>query len=224
MRKFINNERGSGLFYTMFYMMIFGIAVILILNIAIVFMKKGQANVAAEQASYAATSVIYKKVFPIAKAHIKIIEVKDEDGNIIEVIKEPLIEKFDIIKDSILNANKNLTDNEAEIQALNEVLVQEIPADDDLSCKIAGALNNVNHSISYAVQTTIENNGGKFYPGEYQWSFNKQNRIEVDAKAEFKAVHYNGINFGSDDDIPQTGEGPTIPFYKLPSMGACEKD
>ncbi len=215
MRKLIHNERGSGLFFTMFYIMIFGIALILILNIALVFMEKGQANIAAEQASLAATSVIYKEVIPIVNSHVKIIEVKDADGNIIEIIKEPLIDKFNIVKISIGNANSELSHNEVDFLAANKVLIQEIPDDEELSNKISGALSSAKSKISSVVERIIRDNGGKDSPTEYDWFLNEHNRIEVLAKSEFEAVHHNGINFGSDNDISQRGEGPTISLFEI---------
>lgn len=204
MRELLNNERGSGLYITMFYFVIVGITLILILNIVMIFLQKEQASNAAEQASFAATSAVYDKVNAVVKEHVKIIHIGKT------TIEEPLIEKVATAEQAIRASNSNLSNNEIHIQAVNQVLLSEIPDDGNLKEKINTAVNSVD--IQGILKKYIKSNHGKeeITP---DWDI-VDYRIEVIAKSEFEAVHHNGIQYGSDDDIPQKGIGPKLSFLQ----------
>ncbi|MFE8698521.1 pilus assembly protein TadG-related protein [Cytobacillus sp. FJAT-53684] len=213
MKQYIKNERGSGVILTIFSFAIVGIMLILVLNIAMVFTKKEQASIAAEHASLAATSVVYEKVDYVIQSHVKKVIIGiDENG--VEILEfEPLIEKVTDMESAILSANASLSSNEAHIQAVNQVLLSEIPDDEELPAKITAALYSAKSSIPYVVKHIIEENFGK--GTDYEWNFLRdENRIEVIAKTEFNVINHNGLQFGSNSDIPQKGKGPSISFVE----------
>lgn len=211
MNQFLNNERGNGVLLTIFNFAVVGVLLILLLNITMLYTKKEQAGIAAEQASLAATSVIYEKVGPIVEGHVKEIEVIDDEGNII-ILKEPLIDKLNAIKASM--AGTNLSKNEIHTKAINQVLINELLDDDKLQVKISNALQSARNEIPEVIKSTIKKNKGKDEYTEFEWFLNEDQRIEVVAKTEFESADYSDIDFGDDGDISQRGIGPSISFIE----------
>ena len=212
MKQFLKNERGNGMLFTIFNLAVVGAMMILILNIAMLYTKKEQASIAAEQASLAATSVVYDKVNPVVTSHVKKILIGiDKDGG--EIFKfEPLIEKLDEAKDLIRASNPDLSENEVHIKGVNQVLISELSDDEELMDKINSAISSAKYEIPNVIKSTIKDNRGKDGYTEYEWSLTSDYRIEVFAKAEFEAVHYRDIDFGDDGDIKERGLGPAISF------------
>lgn len=215
MKRYIQNERGNGVILIIFSFAIVGIMLILVLNIAMVFTTKEQTSIAAEQASLAATTVIYEKVEPIIQSHIKEVVIGlDENG--VEIIEyEPLIEKVTAQENAIKSSKPWLSSNEAHMQAVNQVLLSEIPDDDKLYPKISGAISSAMSSIPSVVDTIVDNNIVDDVDFEVEWKLNDENRIEVLAKTEFEPVSYDGLNFGGKNNIPQKGRGPQISFLEV---------
>lgn len=212
MRTYMNNERGSGVLLTIFSIAIVGIMLILVLNIAMVFTKKEQTSTAAEQASLAATSVIYEYIDPVVQTHYKeVIVGVDEDGNDI-IEREYLLEKVNDMEGVLGLTNPLLSSNEIYIKAVNSVLLSEIPGDPILSTKISSSLNSAKTSIQSVIQNIINENVGE--ATAFHWDLDEQYRIEVIAETKFEAVDYNGINFGGESKIPQKGTGPVISFIQ----------
>ncbi|MEK4146306.1 hypothetical protein NST02_04345 [Robertmurraya sp. FSL W8-0741] len=214
MKKYLDNERGSGVILTIFSFAIVGIMLILVLNIAMVFTKKEQASIAAEHASIAATSVVYEKIDSVVKHHVKKVLIGiDEDG--VEIFKyEPLIDKVRDKESAIKASNPWLSNNEAYIKAVNDVLSKEIPDDEDLPAKISAAIDSAKYSIPSVIRNTIAENSGEVT--DFDWNFlYDENRIEVIAKTKFEAVNHDGIQFGGESDIPQRGKGPVISFIEV---------
>lgn len=209
----LNNERGSGIFITIFYMAFVGVVLILIINFAFIYNKKTQASNAAEQASLAATSVVYEKINYVVDTHVKVI-ILGIDENGISILKhEPLIDKVNSRENTIRNANPSLSNNEIHIQAVNEVLLSEIPDDAVLAGKITDALHSAKTVIGSVIGNTIHKNGGK--TTDFEYYVNDHYQIEVIAKTEFEPSRYSNINFGEKKDIPQKGIGPKISFLQV---------
>lgn len=204
MKQHIRNERGSGVILTIFSLAIVGIMLILVLNITMAFTKKEQASIAAEHASLAATSAIYDEVNDVVNSHVKIMGV--EDG--IDIL-EPLIDKVNARKASLNSSG--LSSNEIHIQAVNEVLVAEIPDDPILKVKLKHAVSRAKADVPAIIKDIIDANGGK--DADPVWKF-RDYQIVVEAKTEFKAANQEKIIFASDQDIPQVGTGPEIPFLE----------
>lgn len=214
MKKYVDNERGSGVILTIFSFAIVGIMLILVLNIAMVFTKKEQTSLAAEQASFAATSVVYEQIDPVVQTHYKEVVVgKDEDGNDI-IEKEYLRHKVEDRKKSLLMTKPSLSNSEAYIEAVNSVLLSEIPTDSELLTKISSSINTAKLLINSVIQNFIDQNVGEETYFEYEWELDDEYRIEVIARTKFNAVDYNGIDFGGESEIPQRGKGPVISFIE----------
>lgn len=215
MKKYINNQRGSGVILTIFSFAIVGIMLILVLNIAMLFTKKEQTSIAAEHASLAATSVVYEKIDNVVQSHVKKVLIGvDENG--IEIFKyEPLIDKVLDREGAIRASHPWLSNNEVYIKAVNEVLFSEIPDDEELSGKTSSALNSAKTSIPTVIEDIIDENVGEETDFEFEWELNEEYRIEVIAKTKFEAVDYDNIDFGGKSDIPQKGTGPTISFIEV---------
>jgi hypothetical protein len=214
MKRYINNEEGSGVLLTLFSFAIVGAMLILVLNIAMVFTKKEQASIAAENASLAATSVVYEYIDTVVQSHVKeVIIGVDENG--VEIIKyEPLIEKVLNRESALRFSHPWLSDNEIYIKAINEVLISEIPDDEKLPGKISSALHSAQSSIPSVIEHIIDENIGEETDFEYEWKLDDNYRIEVIAKLTSNAVDYNSMDFGDESVIPQRGKGPTISFIE----------
>lgn len=208
MNKFIKNERGNGLILTIFNFAVVGIMLILIVNLILVFTKKEQASNAAEQASFAATAVVYEEVNKVVESYVKIIGI-DEEG--IEILK-PLREIVEEKEREIRSTEQGLSNNETHIMAVNNVLMEEIDNEPLLKAQILSALDSAKSKIPTVVKETIGKNHGKESPSDYQYYLNEDYRIEVIAATEFEVVNHNGVTFGSNQDIVQKGSGPVMEF------------
>ncbi|MEN8697952.1 pilus assembly protein TadG-related protein [Bacillus infantis] len=207
MMRVLNNEHGNGMLLTIFSFAIVCIMLVLLVNITTIFKDKQQASTAAEQASFAATSYLYERIYENVKDYVKVIDVDEDEGAIdIELLK-PISEKIDEEERSL--SNPLLSDNEKHIQAIDNVLEREIGSDEDFKALVTSAMSSLD--LTNVISQTISDNKGK--PADFNWDY-EDFRIKVEAKTEFEAVHYNGINFGTDQEISQVGTGPEISFLQ----------
>lgn len=211
MRKFLKNERGSGVLLTIFNFAIVGILLALIINIAMVYTKKEQASIAAEHASLAATSVLYDEVNKVVDSYVKVVDIKPDEGSI-EIIKT-LKEKVEERERELVFLDPTLTKNERRIQAIDDILSAEVRDDGILAMQVSDAVRAAEANFDSVIKDIISKNHGKDAAEDYDWQY-KDYHIVVQAETEFEPTQYNGIQFGSKEDISQVGTGPEISFLR----------
>lgn len=188
-------------------MLLSGVLLVMGVNLIKAYAVKETASIGAEQASIAATDVVYDYV---------LMAVRDYDESLIG-IGEGLLEGKSVekkIKDEQSNLmlfNNTLNENQALHVAVNTVLKQELSGNEKLKSYIMDGLSDSTNEISAVVSNVISQNGGKSTGFKVQL-FDSQERIVVEGKATFKS---SGNLFDSlIKDLSQTGKGPSIPFIE----------
>lgn len=201
MRQHIQNERGSMAILTVWTLTIVAIMLILVVNIAKLYVVKEQAALAAEQASIAASSVVVEEVKQVVDHYI------DPDAPPgAKTLKEKVTEQR-----NMLIGHHGMTASEAYVEALNVVLPQEATYDSDLRDELVDAMNSAVYRMPSVVGNIITENHGKRSDTTI-YVLNSQQRIEVETTVRFEKSHYSGMHLGQDEDVPQKGMGPELRF------------
>jgi hypothetical protein len=197
---------------------------LVVLSFSKVFAIKEKASTASEQASYAATSVIYEVVMESIEEYDSTLP-----GKVDEVIDKTLVEKIEEKKEELLTFNPFLSQNEAKIEAINKVISEELNngggtgqglglglgVRKELLNKIL--LDNLtsestNQKIRSAVSDVIINNDGILegttveYLDEYQ--------VKVETSARYEALKYDELIPEDKRKLKQKAKGPEIDFIK----------
>jgi hypothetical protein len=197
---------------------------LVVLSFSKVFAIKEKASTASEQASYAATSVIYEVVMESIEEYDNTLP-----GKVDEVIDKTLVEKIEEKKEELLTFNPFLSQNEAKIEAINKVISEELNngggtgqglglglgVRKELLNKIL--LDNLtsestNQKIRSAVSDVIINNDGILegttveYLDEYQ--------VKVATSARYEALKYDELIPEDKRKLKQKAKGPEIDFIK----------
>jgi hypothetical protein len=197
---------------------------LVVLSFSKVFAIKEKASTASEQASYAATSVIYEVVMDSIEEYDSTLP-----GKVDEVIDKTLVEKIEEKKEELLTFNPFLSQNEAKIEAINKVISEELNngggtghglglglgVRKELLNKIL--LDNLtsestNQKIRSAVSDVIINNDGILegttveYLDEYQ--------VKVATSARYEALKYDELIPEDKRKLKQKAKGPEIDFIK----------
>jgi hypothetical protein len=197
---------------------------LVVLSFSKVFAIKEKASTASEQASYAATSVIYEVVMDSIEEYDSTLP-----GKVDEVIDKTLVEKIEEKKEELLTFNPFLSQNEAKIEAINKVISEELNngggtgqglglglgVRKELLNKIL--LDNLtsestNQKIRSAVSDVIINNDGILegttveYLDEYQ--------VKVETSARYEALKYDELIPEDKRKLKQKAKGPEIDFIK----------
>jgi hypothetical protein len=120
-------------------------------------------------------------------------------------------EKVKEEKKEIKSNNSGISDNEAYIQAVNNVLLEEMEEDDDLKQEVRDALTRARNRVGGVVADVIAKNNGKVSKTEIQF-FNIEHRFEVKTNVPYETVQYGDWIASQTNDVPQIGMGLTIPF------------
>lgn len=197
----LKSQKGNAVILTIWTLSVLGLMIVIIMNIAKVYVVKEQASIAAEQASLAASAVVYDEVGKVIEHY--------ENEDLFE--DETLQEKVEKEEQRLQSQNGNLSLNEAHIQAIDYVLLQVLRQDEALREEIKGALERAGGDVQAVVSNIISKNGGKPSGTQIHY-FNDDKRIEVVTSARFEAVKYKSMFTGSDSDVSQRGIGIEIPF------------
>ncbi|WP_197468145.1 hypothetical protein [Fictibacillus phosphorivorans] len=195
---------------------------LVVLSFSKVFAIKEKASTASEQASYAATSVIYEVVMESVEEYDRSLP-----GKVDEVIDKTLKEKIEEKKEERLTFNPFLSENEAKIEAINEVISDELKngggPGQGLGLGVRKELLNkilldkltsdsTNQRIRSAVADIIMNNDGLLegttidYLDKYQ--------IKIETSARYEALKYDELIPEDKRKLKQKAKGPEIDFIK----------
>lgn len=204
------------------------------------FYIKDKASSAAEQASLAATAYFYEKVdeaineidqtlpglgsviVEAGEAAPDALEPVDDVPSELEVTigKKSLTEQIDEKTNEILQSSSQFTVNEARIEAIDQVLSDELTDNNGIRQKIVEeALNEAltgNDAVSglvEAVSNVIEENGGTVTHSKIQY-FNHDSRMEIQTSSTYKPTIFANLFPKEGIEVKQTGEGPKVGFIK----------
>lgn len=218
----VKSEKGNISLLVMGLMGVTMIMFLVVLSFSKVFAIKEKASTASEQASYAATSVIYEVAMESVAEYDRSLP-----GKVDEVIDKTLQEKIEEKKEERLTFNPFLSENEAKIEAINEVISDELKngggpgiglglgVRKELLNKIL--LDNLtrestNQRIRSAVADIILNNDGLLegtiidYLDDYQ--------IKIETSARYEALKYDELIPEDKRKLKQKAKGPKIDFFK----------
>lgn len=218
----VKSEKGNISLLVMGLMGVTMIMFLVVLSFSKVFAIKEKASTASEQASYAATSVIYEVAMESVEEYDRSLP-----GKVDEVIDKTLQEKIEEKKEERLTFNPFLSENEAKIEAINEVISDELKngggpgiglglgVRKELLNKIL--LDNLtrestNQRIRSAVADIILNNDGLLegtiidYLDDYQ--------IKIETSARYEALKYDELIPEDKRKLKQKAKGPEIDFFK----------
>ncbi|QQK81394.1 Tad domain-containing protein [Salicibibacter cibi] len=203
--KHLKNEKGNVTYLTIGLIMIIALMLAFIVNFGKIFATNEQAGTAAEQASLAATSIIYEEMLDVIGDYEREEDDEDEDEELEEFVEER--------KDELMDA-EDYSENEAEIQAINQILEEEIPEDQDLQEEIEEALVDASQQISNEVSEIITRNNGSLDETTITM-FNEENRIEVTTAVTYDQVAFGGMIDEGSEEIHQRGIGLDISFVEV---------
>ena len=209
--KYVKNERGNSFFYILWLMAIVIIMLVIVLNIAKVFVVKQQADTAVEQAAMAGTREVIVKTNEAIKefdANLASLVPDFVDGKTIE---EQVVEKKNYF------INQKYPEAEAYIKALNDVLPSKIETYEPLKQELISKLGGKSTLVSLAwpsVETIVgENHGNKTAPTP-ELNFTNDWRLEVKAAVTYESISNNRIMAKFFDKIPQKGYGPKLEYLE----------
>ncbi|MBP1971440.1 hypothetical protein J2Z83_003579 [Virgibacillus natechei] len=204
-----NNEEGNIILFVLGMLSIIMILFVFVLNMGMGLAVKEQSGTTANQASMAASSVLYEEVRQV------IFEYENDTlEGALQAFFEDIEEKVDD-KASDLSGSFTYSDwstNEIELEAFDIVLKEELDtpvireklnellADEDIESQV----------IDKAKQTIVQN-GGQLDGAELQI---ESNRIHVRAANEFESTSYDGIMAGIRENVFQESAGPKIDFLE----------
>lgn len=225
--KRLNNERGNAAIFMIGILSVMMIMFVFVLNLSKVLAVKEQANTTAQQASLAATAVLYEQIWDSIDAYEdnlikKLLEDLDPESEttISELYPKTIAERVDEETVKIQSAKPELSKNEARRKAMNQVLSDEIrngkwgdmlrdQLDDDLRFHIIPAMKA-------AAKDTIHENNGNTSEAEIR-IFEKE-RIYVKASNNVESTAYGDYLKGIKKKLFQESAGPKIDFVKFLSI------
>lgn len=223
LKKSLNNERGNAALFMIGILSIMMIMFVFVLNLSKALAVKEQANTTAQQASLAATSVLYEEIWDSIEQYEddlikKLLDGLDPDSNdtIFDLYPKTIEERVDEETVQIQSSNPEDSQNEARRKAINQIVSEEIregtwgymlrdQLDKDLRFHIIPHMKD-------AARTTIVENGGKVSEAEMRIFDN--DRVFVKASNEVESTSYGKFLKGIKKKLFQESAGPKIDFVK----------
>jgi len=199
-KKYIKNENGSTTFLTVGILFFGVLLMILFLNIIKMFAVDDRANTSAEQASLAATSVVYDNMMSLIETFSY-----PCDGEVCY-----LIEDYDEVAQAVSSNNPSYTASQVEREAIDQLLTTKIPQISDLKKAVKQRMEGMSSDISLAVSNVINENKGNPLGTTIEY-FNEDNRILIRTTATFENVEAGFIEKNT-EDIENVGLRMEVPF------------
>ena len=206
--KLLKEERGNITLFTIGAMFIVMLMFIFTINLAKVFAVKEQASTSTQQASLAATAVLYEQVWDA---------IDDYERTLLgSVTSLPMTtrERVDEQTRHLQNSHPSWSFNEAYVEAIDQVLSDELKHGLGKAQLKRALMNKLNPDVIYAMKEkareTILANGGTLDGAEIRLF--DDNRVYVRAATKMKSIDYGSFFSGFEDDVFQTGAGPKIDF------------
>lgn len=203
----LREERGNVTVFVLtifFFMVLVGFT--LLFNMSTIFVDKERAANAAQQASFAATAVIY------AEAEKAILAYDASMERLVDpVYIWPQVESAE---ESLGAAHPDWSHSEVKYQAIDEVLKENLPGNPDLFAYVQQALAEAKAQIPGLAADLIAVNEASSSGSSVQL-FNGEQRIEVRT-----SVRYDNETFGLDflpdftEQVYQTGQSRRIGFVE----------
>jgi hypothetical protein len=221
-KRILQNESGNIALFVIGILAIMMVLFVFILNLSKVFAVKEQANSTSQQASLAATAVLYDQI------EVAIKRYEDETlPGLVEQHPKSIAEKIDekIIE---LNSDPDYSDysqNEISIEAIDFVLIDELRhgfGKKDLAEILEEEIEQdiIKSMTSEARQTILENEGNlqgatlKIEAGQ----------VYVKASNTVEATSYDGFFNNFAEELFQTSAGPKIDFLEhIPSFDVGDR-
>lgn len=202
----LNSERGSTTILSI-SILFFGVLVIfLFANFAKMFAVSDRANTSAEQASLAGTSVVYEEMMSLIETFHYVCG-QDEEG--LDIMCA-LIDDFTTVKSSVRAGNPSYTSAQVNRKSIDQLLVDKIPAIDELGPEVKTRLLSSRDKIKTVIKNVITKNKGKTSGTRVKY-FNNNNRIEVRTSATFDSIETSIVGRIT-EDIKNVGMGIEVPF------------
>ncbi|KAB8138994.1 hypothetical protein F9U64_02515 [Gracilibacillus oryzae] len=200
----LKDEKGNASIITL-GIVCFGIILIfLFFNYAKIFIVAERSNTSAEQASLAATSVVYDEMLDLINTF------QYACGNIAGVdVPCPLKEKYELMKAS----NPSLSEHEAIDKFLSNSAILSLRKAYSvylLEFEVQRSLLSARPAVENAVQEVVEKNKGNENDTIITY-FNSNNRIEVETSAEYESMEASFLG-EINEDIENVGMGLEIKF------------
>ena len=235
MRRYLQNERGNIMLLSICLMGVLVVMFLMLTSFVKAFYIKDKASSAAEQASLAATAYVYEKVDDAIneidkRFLLELGSVNVETGGTgpapaegssaevdITVGKKKLEDQIEE-KQKILESSSKYTTNEARIEAIDEVLSDELQRDGPRQAIVEDVLREALGSDAMAellpiVSNVIEENGGTAAGSEIHY-FNEENRIEIQTSSTYKPTIFENLFPKEGMEVEQRGEGPEVKFIE----------
>lgn len=223
LKKTLHNERGNAALFMIGILSVMMIMFVFILNLSKALAVKEQANTTAQQASLAATSVLYEEIWDSVEQYEndlikKLLEGLDAESgiSILDLYPKTIEERVDERTLQIKSANPEESQNEARRKAVNQVISEEIQngtwgyllrdqLEKDLRFHIIPTMKD-------AARSTISENGGNITEAEMRIFDNE--RVYVKASNDVESTSYGTFLKGIKKKLFQESAGPKIDFVR----------
>lgn len=219
LRKTLREERGNSILFMLGILSVLMIMFVFVLNLSKVLAVKEQANTTAQQASLAATSVLYEDIWDSIDQYEtdlfkKIMEELGADAVIKDIYPKTIAERVDEKTVEIQSSHSDLSQNEARRKAINQVVAGEMrngmwgymlrdQLDNDIRHQMIPDMKN-------AARETIRQNNGNTDGAEI--SLFHKNRVYVRASNDVEGTPYGSFFRGWNEKLFQKSAGPEIEF------------
>ncbi|MBS4206158.1 Tad domain-containing protein [Lederbergia citrea] len=217
----MKNEDGNAVLFMLGLLSIMMILFMLVVNMTQVLAVKEQANTTSQQASLAATSVLYEEIW------YSIDEYERSLIGMIESYPETIREKVDkrITQLRSNHSYRNDSDNEIRRKAINQVISEQLRSgigkealrnqlENDIRFKIIPKMKTA------AVAAIVANNGNV---NEAEMQVFKDERIYVKASNNVEGSAYNKYFSGIKKKLFQESAGPKVDFVSQLSISQTIK-
>lgn len=200
MKKALRNERGNMTLLTIGTLFFTGLLLVIVVDIGKIFITNQQANIAAEQASLSASSVVYEDV----SQHIinTYIYINDNDEEI------RLIDEY---RDAVQRAGTTLSDSEKSRWAIDYVLLENMGKDAELRQRVSQTVTASIPRIHQTVGQIITENHGEQNETSVT-TFNDDYRIMVETAVEWESTFFPDVLESRTELVEQRAVGMEISF------------
>ncbi|MBS4210372.1 pilus assembly protein TadG-related protein [Bacillus sp. FJAT-50079] len=204
----MKNESGNVIVFMLGLLSVMMILFVFVVNLTQVLAVKEKANTTAQQASLAATAVLYEEIWDSIDEYERTL-TWDEDESQPETIAEKVEKQINQLRRN--PAYSQDSDNEIKRRALNDVLTQELRSNDQLATKLERDIRFfIIPSMKHVAAATISENDGSVSGAEM--TLFKEGRIYVEASNSVKAASYKNYFLGVEKKLFQQSAGPKIDF------------
>jgi hypothetical protein len=204
----LGNQRGN---ITVFVLTIFFflslLMFVLLFNMSTIFVDREVAVNSAQQASIAATQIVYEE----AKSAIE-----TYDRAITRLLNpEFLMPQVYSKEDFLRSEHPDWSDAEIRWNAIDHVLLSNLPGNGELSMYVSIGMAEAKRRLPDVVEAILRENGAKTSGSEVVM-FNEDQRIQVETAVEYESETF-GLQFlGTHrDEVKQTAESRRIGFLEV---------